>query len=111
MKKILILISAPLVLTVVLVIAKYALNANFSLFWALSPLWLTAIASILVFYAVWLNIAWQRWRLDHGRKICRNCAHCSLAELSPGRHLCLDTVKEVKPTQKGCDKFERAVHK
>ena len=111
MKKILILISAPLVLSAVLVIAKYALQANFSLFWALSPLWITAIASILVFYAVWLNIAWQRWRLDHGRKICRNCAHCSLAELSPGRHLCLESVKEVSPTQKGCDKFDRAVHK
>lgn len=111
MKKILIAISAPLAISVVLLILRFALNANISLFWALSPIWLTAIASLLLFYAVWLNIAWQRWRLDHGRKICRNCAHCSLAELSPGRHLCLDTVKEVKPTQKGCENFDRATHK
>lgn len=111
MKKLLLLISVPLILTATLLVLKYAVFGEISLFWALSPLWLTAIAAIVVFYAVWLNIAWQRWRLDHGRKICRNCDHCSLAELRPGRHLCLDSVKEVSPTQKGCDKFKRAAHK
>lgn len=113
MKKFLLLVSAPLALSVVLVVLKYAVFADLSLFWALSPLWMATIVTLLVFYAVWLNIAWQKWRLRHGRKICRNCLYCSLAEIKPGRNMCLESspLKEVSPTQKGCEHFAKAITK
>lgn len=109
MKKILTIVSAPLVLTAVLLILKYALFAQISLFWAFSPLWLSAVSAMLVFYGVWLNIAVQRWLLVHGRKRCKNCIHCSLADIRPGRKLCIRTMKEVNPSEKGCGEWEQAV--
>lgn len=109
MRKILIAVSAPLLLSLVLVAAKYLFWGEISLFWALSPLWVTLCAAIVVFWAVWLVIAWQRWRLEHGRKICRNCIHCSLADLRPGRKLCLQSLKEVSPTDRACEEFDRVI--
>lgn len=105
------IISTPLWVSLVLVAAKYLLNAKISLLWALSPLWLTVGAAWLLFVAVWLNIAIQRMRLSRGSKRCRNCLHCSLAEIRPGRRLCLEKLQEVSPTDKGCEKFLYVIQK
>lgn len=110
-KKLILILSLPPVLSAVLLTARYAFGAGIPLLWALSPLWLCACAALLVFYAVWLVIAVERWRVSHGKKVCRNCLHCSIADLKPGRKLCLESMKEVSPTQKGCEKFTYAVRK
>lgn len=109
MRRFIIAVSVPLVLTVILVALKYAAFPRISLFWAFSPLWLGAVSALLVFYGVWANIALQRWLMVHGRKKCGNCLHCSIADIRPGRKLCLVDMKEVEKSQKGCDKWETAV--
>ena len=109
MKKLALIVSLPVVLTAALLILKITLVPGMGILWALSPVWISALAVLLVFYGVWANVAFQKWKMSHWKKRCGTCLHCSLAEIRPGRRYCLWLRKDVSADDAPCDEWEVAI--